>query len=145
MAKKPTPKKSPAPKATSGTAPEFTTALAALLKKRKIPVPKGLLDAPPVAYAAQDASLVEQLAEVSDAQLKQFAQKIAGYAKRQQERARATWDSSPLILELRKRKLKEPPPPVRVVGASASLRKPLEKWSDAEITRAATEWSKLAQ
>ena len=80
------------------------------------------------------------MATLPDADVKRFADKIAGYVARQQARAKAAWDSSPLIVELRRRKLKEPPMPSRVVGASVSLTKPLKEWSDAEILRAVKEW-----
>jgi hypothetical protein len=120
----------------------FPAALAALLRSRKIAVPAGLEDAPPEAYANQPASFVDQLAKRPDAELKVFAHKIANHRKRQLERAKAAWDSSLLIAELRRRGLKEPPPPTRAVGVSVSLRKPLKEWTDAEIIRAATEWAK---
>jgi hypothetical protein len=123
----------------------FPAALAALLRKRKLSVPKGLVDAPPVAYASQRASFVVQLERLPDGELKRFAEKVAGYAGRQEERARAEWERSPLIAELRKRKLKEPPQPVRVAGVSVSLTKPLAEWSDAELIRAATEWSRIGR
>jgi hypothetical protein len=128
-----------------GKSKGFPAAFAALLKNKKIAVPKGLVDAPPEAYASQDESLVEQLANLSTAQLKQFAEKVAGYAGRQQERARAEWERSPLVAELRRRKLKEPKPPSRPTGASVSLKKPLEKWSDKELLEAANRWSKLGK
>jgi len=120
----------------------FTSALAELLRSRKLTVPAGLEAAPPAAYANQPVSFVDQLAKRPDAELKIFADKIASYAKRQLERAKSAWDSSPLIAELRRRKLKEPPAPTRVVGISASLRKPLADWTDNEIVKAANEWSK---
>ena len=105
-------------------------------------MPSGLTSAPPVAYANQPVSFVDQLAKRPDQELKVFAEKIANYANRQLERAKASWESSPLIAELRRRKLKEPSPPTRVVGVSVSLRKPLAAWTDTEIVKAATEWSK---
>lgn len=121
----------------------FPDALAALLRSRKIKVPSGLLDAPPQAYASQPTSYVERLSDMPDAELRRFAEQIAGYARRQAERAERDWEASPLIAELRKRGLDEPDPPKRVVGASVSLAKPLSEWSDAELTRAAQEWSRL--
>lgn len=120
----------------------FPAALADLLRSRKLAVPKGLQDAPPPAYAGQPVSYIEQLAAYPDGDLKVVADKIASYATRQQARSKAAWESSPLIAELRKRKLKEPPLPKRAVGVSVSLRKSLADWSDAEIVKAATEWSK---
>ncbi len=121
---------------------DFPSAFAALLRQKKVSVPKGLLDAPPEAYASQDASFVEQLANLPTTHLKQFAEKVAGYAKRQQARALSEWERSPLIAELRLRKLKEPATPVRPTGVSVSLAKPLAKWTDKELLRAADEWSR---
>lgn len=89
--------------------------------------------------------MVDQLAGLGNDQLKRYAEKIAGYARLQEKRARQDWEASPLIAELRRRKLDEPPCPVRVVGASVSLTKPLVEWSDGEITRAADEWSRMGQ
>ena len=125
--------------------PTFPQALAGLLRSRKVRVPAGLSDAPPQAYASQPSSYVERLSELGDAELRRYAEQIAGYAPRQAKRARAEWEASPLIAELRRRRLKEPDPPVRVVGASVSLAKPLGEWSDAEIVRAADEWSRMGQ
>lgn len=135
---KPKPKPKAKPAATEDT---FPAALAALLKRRKLRVPPGLVDAPPDAYAREPASLVEQLADLPDDDLLRYADKIAGFAKVQADRAKRAWDTSPLIGELRRRKLKEPPRPVRVVGAAFSLKKPLAEWSDAELVSAAKEWS----
>lgn len=123
----------------------FTEALAALLRSRKIRVPSGLLDAPRHAYASQPASFVDELAGLGNKELRLYAEKIASYADRQAERARRAWESSPLIAELRRRRLAEPSCPVRVVGASVSLSKPLSDWSDGEIIRAADEWSRMGQ
>jgi hypothetical protein len=123
----------------------FPAALAELLRSRKIAVPKGLPDAPAEAYASQPASFVEQLQRLPDAELKRFAEKVAGFTARQQERARAEWERSPLIAELRRRKLKEPPRPLRNAGVSVSLAKPLSEWSDAELVKAANEWSRLGR
>jgi len=126
----------------SGSFPE---AFAKLLKSRKVAVPKGLLDAPPAAYASQPASVVADLAKLPDTELDRFAKQVAGYAKRQSDRARAEWERSPLIGELRRRKLKEPLPPSRAAGASVSLAKPLAKWTDKELLKAAEQWSKLGR
>jgi hypothetical protein len=119
--------------------------LARLLRSRKLTVPKGLTDAPPEAYASQPASLVDQLERLPDAELKRFAEKVAGYAERQAERAGAEWERSPLIAELRRRKLKEPPPPMRPAGVSVSLAKPLAEWSDKDLLDAATRWSRIGR
>jgi len=129
----------------SGAEPGFPAAFAALLRTRKLTVPKGLLEARPEAYASQPASFVEQLARAGDAELRRFAEQVAGYARRQEERAAAEWERSPLVAELRRRKLKEPPRPVRASGVSVSLAKPLTDWSDKELTAAATEWSRIGR
>jgi hypothetical protein len=142
--KKPSPKKKspPARKVNRPADDGLPAALADLLRARKLAVPAGLAKAPPEAYANQPASFVDQLAKRPDAELVLFAEKIANYTARRLERAKSLWDTSPLIAELRRRKLKVPPPPKRVVGASVSLRKPLKDWTDAELTKAANEWSK---
>lgn len=121
---------------------DFIAALTALLKWRKIKVPTGLKDAPPEAYARQAGSIVEHLAKLDDAALLAQAQKIAGYAKRAADRAATEWERSPLVGEIRRRKLPEPPRPARVVGAVFAMKKPLSEWSDRELVEAATEWSK---
>ncbi len=108
-------------------------------------MPTGLETAPRQAYASQPPSFVERLADLGNDELQQYAAHIAGYSRRQAKRARDAWDASPLIAELRRRKLAEPAPPVRVVGASVSLTKPLGEWSDGEIVRAANEWSRMGQ
>jgi hypothetical protein len=100
---------------------------------------------PPEAYASQPASFVEQLDRLSDEELRRFAERVAGYAQRQAERAAAEWERSPLIAELRRRKIKEPPRPVRAAGVSVSLKKPLSEWSDKELLNAATEWSRIGR
>jgi hypothetical protein len=149
---KPGARKSPArktparktPATAAADASGFPVAFAALLKKKKVPVPKGLLEAPPEAYASQDPSFVDQLANLPNSQLKAFADKVAGYADRQKERGRVEWERSPLIAELRRRKLKEPPMPARPSGVSVSLAKPLAKWTDKELLRAAEAWSKAS-
>jgi hypothetical protein len=123
----------------------FPVAFARLLRSRKMTVPRGLKEAPPEAYAGQPAALVEQLSGLSDTELKRYADRVAGYVRRREERARREWDASPLIAELRRRKLKEPPCPVIVVGASVSLAKPLTEWSNAEILRAAQDWSRMGR
>lgn len=120
----------------------FPKAFAALLRSRGIPVPRGLLTAPPDAYASAGADFVEELGRLSDEELKRYAERVAGFAARQAARAKAEWESSPLIRELRRRKLTLPKPPARVVGASVSLAKPLADWSNAELLAAAREWSK---
>lgn len=135
----------PSPKRAGSGEPSFPEALAALLRSRKVRVPAGLADAPPQAYASQPSSYVEQLGTLGDEELRRYAEQIAGYAPRQAKRAREAWEASPLIAELRRRRLKEPDPPVRVVGASVSLAKPLSEWSDREIVRAADEWSRMGQ
>ncbi len=137
-------KKSPAKTRTNheDAGGEFPAALAELLRSRKLAVPKGLESAPPEAYANQSVSFVDQLAKHPDSQLEMFAEKVAGWAPRQLARAKAEWDSSPLIAELRRRKLKEPAPPKRVAGVSVSLRTPFKEWTDAQIVKAAGEWSK---
>jgi hypothetical protein len=147
---KPRPKKRPA--AARGaralrlaTEESFPNALAALLRSKRIRVPAGLEAAPPQAYASQPPSFVESLKDLGNDELRRYAEKIAGYAARQAERARQAWEGSPLIAELRRRKLREPACPARVVGASVSLTKPLKEWSDAELVRAASEWSRMGQ
>jgi hypothetical protein len=123
----------------------FPAALAELLRSRKIRVPTGLESAPRQAYASQPPSFIEHLAALSNGELQQYAAQIAGYARRQAKRAKDAWEASPLIAELRRRGLAEPPCPVRVVGASVSLTKPLGEWSDGELVRAANEWSRMGQ
>lgn len=135
----------PPPKRTGSGEPTFPEALAGLLRSRKVRVPSGLVDAPPQAYASQPSSYVERLTELGNEELRRYADQIAGYARRQAKRAREAWEASPLIAELRRRRLKEPEPPVRVVGASVSLAKPLSEWSDGEIVRAADEWSRMGR
>ena len=129
----------------SGADADFPGAFAALLRSRKLTIPKGLADAPPEAYASQPASFVEQLARLPDTELKRYAEQVGGYAQRQAARAAAEWDRSPLIAELRRRKLKEPPRPLRAAGVSASLAKPLADWSDKELLEAATRWSRIGR
>ena len=123
----------------------FPRAFAKLLRSRGIAVPRGLGTAPPDAYANAPASFVDELARLGDDDLERYAARVAGFAARQAARARAAWDGSPLIAELRRRKLTEPKPPARVVGASVSLAKPLAEWSDRELLAAAREWSKRAR
>jgi hypothetical protein len=150
--RKPAAKRKPSSKAGAGSSKRgrsegdgFIEAFTALLRARKIPVPKGFDGAPPEAYASQPASFVDQLERLPDSELKRFAEKVAGYAKRQQERADAEWERSPLIAEIRRRKLKEPARPPRPVGVSVSLAKPLAEWSDKELLHAATEWSRIGR
>ena len=123
----------------------FPAAFARLLRSRGISVPRGLRDAPPEAYAGQPAELVDQLSGLPDTELKRYAERVGGWVRRQEQRAHREWDTSPLIAELRRRKLKEPACPVRVVGVSVSLAKPLADWSNAEILRAAEEWSRMGR
>lgn len=120
----------------------FPKAFAALLRSRGIAVPRGLSSAPPEAYANAEASFVDQLARLPDVELERYAERVAGFAAKQAARAKAMWTSSPLIRELRRRKLTVPKPPARVVGASVSLAKPLSEWTNAELLAAAREWSK---
>ena len=120
----------------------FPKAFAALLRERGVAVPRGLSSAPPEAYANAAAEVVTQLARLSDAELERYAERVAGYASRQAARAKAAWNSSPLIAEIKRRKLTVPPPPPRVVGASVSLAKPLAEWTNRELLAAAREWSK---
>jgi hypothetical protein len=120
----------------------FPKAFAALLRERGIPVPRGLQTAPPDAYANAAPAFVDELSKLRDEELKRYADRVAGFAARQAARAKSEWNSSPLIAELRRRKLTVPKPPSRVVGASVSLAKPLADWSNAELLAAAREWSK---
>lgn len=121
--------------------PTFAEALADLLRSRKLKVPRGLRSAPPDAYGRSDASSIDAFRELPDEALVAQAERVAGYASRQRERAKREWESSALVAEIRRRKLKVPPGPKRVVGASVSLRKPLGEWSDAELLAAARDWS----
>ncbi|MGH2704248.1 MAG: hypothetical protein ACRDJ4_03900 [Actinomycetota bacterium] len=105
-------------------------------------MPRGLSDAPPDAYAKQPASFTETLARLPDAELVAHAERVARYAARLAERARRSWDGSPLINELRRRGLNEPLPPERVVGLAFSLKTPLVEWTNKEILAVAREWSK---
>jgi hypothetical protein len=120
----------------------FPKAFASLLQSRGLKVPQGLLAAPPEAYAAQPAKFVETLARLDDMELAAHAERVATYAKRQADRARDSWESSPLIAEIRRRRLKEPERPKRVVALAFSLKRPLAEWSNAELLLAAREWSK---
>lgn len=142
--RKPATRRKAVPKAGS-EAGGFLVAFAALLRARKIAVPKGLADAPPEAYASQPGSVVEDLGKLPDSELKRLATQVAGYAQRQADRAKREWERSPLIAELERRKLKVPPAPTRATGASVPLTKPLAKWSDKELLRAAERWSKLGR
>ena len=122
----------------------FPRAFAALLRQRGIAVPRGLQTAPPEAYGKASADVVDDLARLSDAELGRYAARVAGFASRRSARAKAAWESSPLIAELRRRKLTVPAPPARVVGANVSLSKPLAEWSNRELLAAAREWAKRA-
>jgi hypothetical protein len=140
--KSPTKRPSNPPKERRAQAESFPHALADLLRSKKIPVPKGLLEATPQAYAGQPVSFIEQLGRRPAAELKAYAEKIATFAARQDARARSVWDSHPLIVELRRRKLKEPKMPARVIGVAVSMARPLKEWTDKEILRAVDEWVK---
>ena len=154
-AEPPAPRNSPAPRAGRGAkgtrrsapkaAPEpapFPKALAELLRSRKLDVPDGLLEAPPQAYAGQGAEAVQALAGLKDADLEERAARVAGWDRRQAERAERAWESSPLIRELRRRGLTEPDRPARPVGVAFSLKKPLAEWTDGEVADAAAEWAR---
>ena len=136
------PRKAAANKKTGGG---FTEAFAELLRSRSLDVPEGLVDAPPDAYASQPVSFIEHLSRYPDGDLVRFAEQVAGYARRQAQRAEAEWEQSPLIGELRRRRLKEPPRPLKPSGVSVSLTKPLTEWSDADLLKAAQRWSKLGR
>jgi hypothetical protein len=123
----------------------FPKAFAALLRERGLPVPRGLQSAPPDAYGNADAGVVETLRRLPDSELSGYAERVAGYASRQAARAKTAWESSPLIREIKRRKLTVPPAPSRVVGASVSLAKPLAEWSNKELLAAAREWAKRAR
>lgn len=122
----------------------FLPAFVSLLQSRGLKVPRGLKEAPPEAYADQHADVVRLLSNLSDSELQAQAARIAGYAAKKSARARAAWNTSPLIVELRRRGLKEPPAPNRVLGAAISYRKPLHEWTDKEILEVAGEWSRRA-
>jgi hypothetical protein len=121
----------------------FIDALADLLRSRNIEIPPGLLEAPPEAYAGQSEAVVQAMARLKDEDLAERAGKVAGWGQRQAERAERAWESSPLIVELRRRGLAEPPRPTRVVGASFSLKKPLADWTDDELEQAVAAWVRL--
>lgn len=122
----------------------FITALAELLRSRNLEIPPGLLEAPPEAYAGQTEAVVQTMARLRDEDLEERAGKVAGWGRRQAERAERAWESSPLIGELRRRGLPEPARPTRVVGASFSLKKPLAEWTDEELEEAVATWTRLA-
>jgi hypothetical protein len=113
------------------------------LRSRNIEIPPGLLEAPPEAYAGQSEAVVQTMARLKDEDLAERAGKVAGWGQRQAERAERVWESSPLIGELRRRGLPEPPRPSRVVGASFSLKKPLAEWTDDELEEAVAAWARL--
>ncbi|MGH2718084.1 MAG: hypothetical protein ACRDJU_05855 [Actinomycetota bacterium] len=121
----------------------FLEALADLLRSRKLPVPAGLLEAPPAAYAGQGAGTVQMMARLKDEDLSERAGKVAGWQARQEERAQWAWDSSPLIRELRRRDLQVPERPARVGAMAVSLKRPLADWSDGELVAAVSEWARL--
>jgi hypothetical protein len=83
------------------------------------------------------------MARLKDEDLVERAGKVAGWGKRQAERAEQAWESSPLIVELRRRGLAEPARPTRVVGASFSLKIPLADWTDEELKEAVATWARL--
>jgi hypothetical protein len=124
--------------------PPFIDALAELLRSRNLEIPPGLLEAPPEAYAGQSEAAVLTMARLKDEDLEERAGKVAGWGRRQAERAEQAWESSPLIGELRRRGLPEPARPTRVVGASFSLKKPLAEWTDEELEEAVATWARLA-
>jgi len=136
------------PNAAKGSPPPaaspFIDALAELLRSRNLEIPPGLLEAPPEAYAGQGEAAVQTMARLKDEDLEERAGKVAGWGRRQAERAERAWESSPLIGELRRRGLPEPARPTRVVGASFSLKKPLTEWSDEELEGAVATWARLA-
>jgi hypothetical protein len=133
----------PAKEAPKPAASPFIDALADLLRSRNLEIPPGLLEAPPEAYAGQSEAVVQTMARFKDEDLVERAAKVAGWGQRQAERAEQAWESSPLIGELRRRGLAEPPRPTRVVGASFSLKKPLAEWTDDELEEAVTTWARL--
>ena len=136
------------PNAAKGSPPPaaspFIDALAELLRSRNLEIPPGLLEAPPEAYAGQTEAAVQTMARLKDEDLEERAGKVAGWGRRQAERAERAWESSPLIGELRRRGLPEPVRPTRVVGASFSLKKPLADWRDEELEEAVATWARLA-
>jgi hypothetical protein len=121
----------------------FIDALAELLRSRNLEIPPGLLEAPPEAYAGQSEAAVQTMARLKDEDLEERAGKVAGWGRRQAERAEQAWESSPLIGELRRRGLPEPARPTRVVGASFSLKKPLAEWTNEELEEAVATWARL--
>jgi hypothetical protein len=123
----------------------FPKAFAALLRERGLAVPRGLQTAPPDAYGSAEPHVLENLARLPDNELSSYAERVAGYAARQAARAKKAWESSPLIAEIKRRKLTVPPAPSRVVGANVSLAKPLTEWSNRELLAAAREWAKRAR
>lgn len=127
----------------AGSSP-FIEALAGLLRSRNLDIPPGLLDAPPGAYAGQGEAAVLTMSRLKDADLAERAARVAGWERRQAERAEHAWETSPLIGEMRRRGLKEPPRPQKVVGAAFSLKKPLSEWTDAEVRDAVAAWVRLA-
>src|SRR5207302_5122773 len=92
----------------------------------------------------QTEAVVQSMARLKDEDLEARAGKVAGWGRRQAERAERAWESSPLIVELRRRGLPEPARPTRVVGASFSLKTPLAEWTDEELQEAGATWTRLA-
>ncbi len=129
----------------NGKHESFPEALASLLRSRGLRVPSGLEKAPPSAYGGRGPELADELRGLSDDDLLVRARQVAGYAKRQEARARDAWERSPLIAEIKRRKLALPPRPARVVGVAVPMKKPLSEWSDSELLRAAREWSRRGQ
>ena len=122
----------------------FLQALIELLSSRGLDIPPGLAEAPPAAYAGQGAGTVQMMARLKDVDLLERAAKVAGWQGRQEERSVQAWESSPLIREIRRRGLQEPPRPARVASVAFSMKKPLAEWEDAELLGAAAEWAKRA-
>ena len=142
--RKPTRAKPSAKRSTTG-GPTFPEALAALLRSRKVRVPQAW-------PTRRHRPTPHSHRRMSSSSASWATRSFAGTPSRSPDtplgrpnRAREAWEASPLIAELRRRQLKEPDPPVRVVGASVSLAKPLSEWSDREIVRAAGEWSRMGQ
>lgn len=135
---------SEAPAVAEAAPSAFLEALAELLRSRDLPVPDGLLEAPPQAYAGQGDATVLAMSRLKDGDLLERARKVAAWRQRQADRAVEAWETSPLIAELRRRGLAEPPRPAKAVGAAFSLKNPLVKWTDAEILAAVAQWIKLA-
>lgn len=139
----------PAPRRAAPSAPPapppspFLEALVELLRSRNLEIPPGLPEAPPEAYAGQGEAAVQAMSRLKDEDLVERAGKVAGWGRRQADRAEQAWESSPIIAELRRRGLAEPARPARVVGAAFSMKKPLADWTDDELEEAAAAWARL--